>query len=167
MSGRVAAAVRGVRRAEIAEGRLRLLLENDLAAIAGGRREIAGHIADLALDAITLHRLEVLFEEVVSNIVRHGFQPGGAHLICVLVDPAADRVRFVFEDDGADFDPLSHPEPPRPADLATAEPGGLGLPLIRRLASDLRYERAAGVSRIFAGEFAPANRLFASILRAA
>lgn len=158
---------RGLRRSDVIEGRLRLELENDLAAIASGRLEIAGHISELRLDEITMHRLEAFFEEVVSNIVRHGFEPGGAHRIGVLIDPYTDEVRFMFEDDGVEFDPLAHPEPPRPADLAGARPGGLGLPLIRRVAHGLRYERAAGVSRILGGDFTPANRLFASIRRAA
>ena len=51
------------------------------------------------------NRLEVLFEELVSNTIRHGFAKGSGQSIHVQVERGPDAVTLVFEDDGSPFDP--------------------------------------------------------------
>jgi anti-sigma regulatory factor (Ser/Thr protein kinase) len=161
-----ASAAAGLRSAEAAGGALRLVLDNSIAAIEAGRQEILKFLAPRALDALVINRLEVVFEEVVSNIVRHGFERGADQTILVAVSETPGAVELVFEDDGSPFDPVQAPEPPKATSIETAKLGGMGVPLIHRLASSLRYEvPAPGEGRsILAGRpFAPRNRLTATI----
>ena len=53
----------------------------------------------------------------------------------------AQAIVMIFEDDGLPFDPCSRPDPSLPRTLADAQVGGLGLLLVRRMATTLRYER--------------------------
>jgi anti-sigma regulatory factor (Ser/Thr protein kinase) len=133
-------AIDGLRTRSIAGGDLGLVLNNTLAAIEAGRLEILRHLAPLALDALVINRVEVVFEEVISNIVRHGFKPGAEQTILVHVAARPQAIAFVFEDDGAPFDPTTAPEPAPLTTLESAPLGGLGIPMVRRLAASVAYE---------------------------
>lgn len=138
---------------------LTLQLDNAIASIEIGRLALNAYLEPLACDARLLNRLEVVFEEIVSNIVRHG---GGAGRILVRAEFLAERegggpaVRLTVEDDGAAFDPLHLPEPEMTARLEDAQLGGLGIPLIRRLSRTVSY------ARVGAGQSA-LNRLVAMV----
>ena len=151
----------GVRSAAIVDGRLEMVLNNRIAAIEDGRRCLVEFLAGQALSEVVHHRMEVVFEELVSNTIRHGFTMHSEQSIHVRVEPGPGRIEFVFEDDGMAFNPLEA----RPAEpltsIETARIGGLGIPLVAKLSARLAYERpvlAAGATG-----FAPRNRLFVAI----
>jgi serine/threonine-protein kinase RsbW len=160
----------GLRSAERAPDQLVLILNNTLAAIEAGRLELLDFLGPAALDPRVVNRLEVVFEEVIANIVRHGFAPGADQAIRVAVQATPDTVQLVFEDEGRPFDVTVAPDPPHPTSLETAPLGGLGVPLIHKLARSLRYETPEpGEASCHLGgrPFAPRNRLFVTIARAA
>jgi len=106
--------------------------------------------ADLrvALDVRGLHgrarnQAELVFEEVVSNVVRHGCGDGRAHRIVVSLAGDAHALVLTFDDDGLPFNPLDQPIPTLPTSLDDAPLGGLGLLLVHRASKDLRYERTS------------------------
>ena len=147
-----------MRSAEIADGRLRLILNNTLAAVEDGRSEILRFLGPL--DGMAQNRLEVLFEELVSNTIRHGFAKGSDQSIHVQVERAPGAVTLVFEDDGLPFDPTQAELPDGFTSAETARIGGLGIPLIVKLSSALGYEEIA--PRAGAG-FRPRNRTTVSV----
>ena len=73
----------GLRSAETVDGTLRLVLNNSLAAVEDGRSAIVRFLGPI--DSRALNRLEVLFEEMVTNTVRHGFDKGSDQSIHVAV----------------------------------------------------------------------------------
>jgi anti-sigma regulatory factor (Ser/Thr protein kinase) len=146
----------GLSSAEIVDGRLRLVLNNCIAAVEEGQSEISAFLAGHVHDAKVLHRIGVLYEELVSNIIRHGFVRDSRQSIHVSVAHKPGIVEMIFEDDGVPFNPLEAPPPEPFSSLENARIGGLGISLVVKLASDLSYERlepAAG------GGFAPRNRM--------
>ncbi|HTC84282.1 MAG TPA: ATP-binding protein [Rhizomicrobium sp.] len=151
----------GVRSAAIVDGRLELVLNNRKAAIEDGRRCLVEFLAGQVLDEVVRHRLEVVFEELVSNTIRHGFAMHSDQSIHVRVEPRPGLVEFTFEDDGWPFNPLEV-EPAEPfKSIETAKIGGLGISLVAELSAHLSYERLAP----HAGQlgFAPRNRLVVAI----
>lgn len=84
---------------------------------------------------------ELAFEEIVSNIIRHGRPDAGSHHIDVILACEPSLVVLTFEDDGVPFDPLARPTPTLPSSLEEAPLGGLGLLLLRKASTQLRYER--------------------------
>ena len=110
---------------------------------------------------VVRHRLEVVFEELVSNTIRHGFTRDSDQSIHVRIEPKPGLVEFTFEDDGTPFNPLEV-EPPAPfKSIETARIGGLGISLVVKLSAHLSYERLAPHT----GQpgFAPRNRLVVAI----
>lgn len=152
----------GLRSASIVDGKLLLVLNNTLAAIEDGRRRMLDFPPLLALDAPARHRLEVIFEELVANIIRHGFAKHSNQSIHVLIDPRPDAIAFTFEDDGEPFNPLETAPPPAFSSIEAAKVGGLGIHLVAKLSADLRYERLTP-SASDAEDFMPSNRIMVSV----
>jgi serine/threonine-protein kinase RsbW len=115
----------------------RIVLETTMSAVETGRLAILDYLAPLALDDRVINRIEVILEELVGNVVRHGAVDAIA--LDVLARP--DEIELAVEDDGPEFNPLELTSPARFTTLEEAELGGLGVPLIRRLSRSVRYGR--------------------------
>ena len=156
----------GLRSARTCDEALHLELDNDLAAIESGRRTIREWLAPIKLSPKVTHRWEVIFEEIVSNIVRHGFSRGSRQTVLVTASRSPHTIDFTFDDDGRPFDPLAAPEPKPFRSLEAAPLGGLGVALVRHLAAAMSYERDPKISTAGAPTepaFTPRNRLRVSI----
>lgn len=156
----------GLRSSRIVGDDLRLVLNNTLASIEDGRREIERHLEPQGLSALVAHRLEVVFEELIANIVRHGFRPGSDQTILVDVAARPGRIELTLTDDGAPFNPLEAPAPKPFETLETARIGGLGVALVRKLSAEVRYDAPgpdAAVADLEGRPFAPVNRIVVAI----
>ncbi len=60
----------------------------------------------------------------------------------IRLERRGDSVNVEYADGGREFDPLSSPPPDLGASLAERQAGGLGLHLVRRTMSDLKYIRS-------------------------
>ena len=87
-------------------------------------------------------RLNLILDEVISNIAHHGLCNAPGHLIHLTFRIAAESVDIVVTDDAPPFDPFA-PRPERPdlpiEDIAI---GGLGLRLIETFTTGKDYHRA-------------------------
>ena len=89
------------------------------------------------------YNCELVFEEVVTNIIKHGYtNADGEHRIDVSLDFPERSIVLRFYDDAAPFDPLQHePSSERPTSTQEIPIGGRGLMLLRKAAEHLQYER--------------------------
>ncbi len=106
-----------------------------------GLAQGAGALRDLLnvqqVDVTRRNNIEVVFEEVVANIVRHGAPRSDVGVAIAFGD---DEIVMTFEDDGVPFDPRERPDPVAPTSIDDATVGGLGLVLLRKL-TRMAYER--------------------------
>ena len=98
----------------------------------------------LGIDERALGRIDVVLEELVSNVVRHSRR---ASVILLAAAWAAGELELEISDDGEPFDPVAAPDPAPFTELEEARLGGLGIHLVRRLATTLDYARIAGAPR--------------------
>ena len=91
---------------------------------------------------------ELALEEVFTNIVRHGTQPGKVPSVEVSLVVATDGLTMTIEDDGPRFDPLSLPEPDITADLDERPVGGLGVFLVRQMMDAVSYQYVGTRNRL-------------------
>jgi serine/threonine-protein kinase RsbW len=120
------------------EPTLVLNLPNDPAVIEESRHAVVEFLEPCGVTARTMNRVEVVLEELVSNLIRHGKD---VHSITVIASCHSGSIELAVEDDGAEFDPLVKPEPDPFTSLADAPLGGLGIALVRRLTCAVRYDR--------------------------
>lgn len=138
-------------RASSGEAPLRLTLANELAEVERARQQVDAFLAPHALGRRTRYAVELVIEELLVNVISHAFPDNGRHDIELSVSVDRHEVVVTVDDDGIAFDPLRAPEPPVPATLEQATPGGLGIRLLRRYASHLAYTRSDGRNRLTAG----------------
>ena len=149
----------GLRSSQPVDGGVAIVLNNTLDAVEDGRLALLSFFEELGLETQPIHRLEVIFEELITNIVRHGFEAGSEQSIHVRATAAPGQIELTVEDDGVPFDPLWALTPEPYTDLETARIGGRGIPLITSLSSSVRYEKPAAGD----GAFKPNNRLMLTV----
>ena len=121
------------------------MLHNDLAELERLAAAVGGFCQAEALpDEVAFH-LNLVLEELVSNVVSYGYDDGGApHAISVHLVREDSGVAVEVIDDGRPFDPLSVPEPDVEASLEDRPVGGLGVHFLRTMMRDLHYRREHG-----------------------
>jgi anti-sigma regulatory factor (Ser/Thr protein kinase) len=99
-------------------------------------------LRNAGVDEHATHHVALVLEEMLSNVGTHGRSSGMPATVHIAVE--SDRVRGEIVDSGHFFDPRAAPDPDLGTDVADRPIGGLGLFLIRRLASELDYARREG-----------------------
>lgn len=84
---------------------------------------------------------QVALDELLSNTVRCGFEPGQNGTLDVRFGIVAGSLDVLIVDDGAPFDPWSRPDPEVSAPLEERPVGGLGIYVARRLMDAVDYTR--------------------------
>ena len=97
---------------------------------------------ELKPSARARYNIELVFEEIVGNILRYGAPPGRELHIEAQIHRDGESVVMTFEDDGMAFDPCSSSAAPART-LEEDRDGGFGLTIVRHAASAMRYERCA------------------------
>jgi serine/threonine-protein kinase RsbW len=89
----------------------------------------------------TVFDINVVLDELISNIIKYGYSDDAAHGILVRLAATDTVVEIGIEDDGKAFDPFALPEPDLSLPLAERPVGGLGLHFVRKLMDDIEYKR--------------------------
>ena len=108
--------------------------------------ELAAFLSSRGVSAASIHDVQLVFEEIAANIVRHGTPPGARVGVQLEVEPGPDAILLRVADDGRPFDPTTvadaPPSPGAPGAAETAErAGGFGLSIVRRMTSAIAYRR--------------------------
>jgi anti-sigma regulatory factor (Ser/Thr protein kinase) len=101
--------------------------------------KVMAFLSEQGVDSRATHHVAVVFEEVLSNLAKHGNCRDIPSKIAVRILP--DKVIGEVIDAGPPFDPRLAPRPPVGVAAADRPIGGLGLHLVRKLSSDLEYAR--------------------------
>ena len=124
---------------------LQLTLHGADAGLRQLRPAVAEYCRCEGIDQRSQRRLKVIVDELVSNLLLHAHAQGGQELLIeVELDRTADGLRLCLRDNGQPFNPLEAPDADVASDLEDRPIGGLGLHLVRQLASRLRYSREGG-----------------------
>jgi len=135
---------RGDRSAKVVAHRHTFTLRNDITELQSLARvlEDLGRTIGLSLEHI--HTLNLAMEEIITNIIRYGYEDDREHRIEVRIVVDDTRVNLEIEDDGKSFNPLEVPIPDVDRPIAERPIGGLGLFLVRNLMDELAYTRRGG-----------------------
>jgi serine/threonine-protein kinase RsbW len=121
-----------------------ITLRNELSELDTMSRRLGEFGVDQRLHPQVVHDLDLALEEILANIMLHGYTDGGEHEIMVRLAVQPGEVRVDVEDDGAPFNPLETPEPDAAIPPSERPIGGLGIHLVRKLMDRLEYRRQGG-----------------------
>lgn len=94
-------------------------------------------------------QIKLVIEEVVMNILSHGYEEGGEHDILIELASDAEKIGIEIVDDGRPYDPLTEaPAPDTGAPLADRPVGGLGVYLVCALMDEASYRREDNRNRL-------------------
>jgi len=97
-----------------------------------------------ALHEDAVYRVNLALEEIISNIIKYGYDDQALHDIEVRIAVHQDYLVLTIEDDGQEFNPLALPEPDIEKPTEEREIGGLGIHLVRSMCDSMRYSRKKG-----------------------
>ena len=122
----------------------RLQIRNDLQEIARMSREVADWCRKEGLPPGVEYQIDLVLDEVVSNVIRHGLKDDHVHLIDVHLRLDGQDLVLEIADDGVPFNPLEAPPPDISKPIEERRIGGLGIHLVREMMDDLSYDRRDG-----------------------
>lgn len=87
------------------------------------------------------YHLLVSIEEILTNIIKYGFDEQGVHPIHITFRCVEEHIEMEFEDRGREFNPLETEEPDFDTPVAERQLGGLGIHLVKKMMDVTKYRR--------------------------
>jgi anti-sigma regulatory factor (Ser/Thr protein kinase) len=107
---------------------------------------------EAALPEACLGVLDLMIEEVFMNVCCHAYPDGAPGIVTLTYSiPSPGELSVEVGDQGVEFNPLNADPPDLESDLAKLKIGGLGIFLVKTLATSLAYRRDDGWNRLTFG----------------
>jgi anti-sigma regulatory factor (Ser/Thr protein kinase) len=87
------------------------------------------------------YHLLVSIEEILTNIIKYGFDEQGVHPIHITFRYNLGVIEMEFEDRGKEFNPLETAEPDIETPIEDRQLGGLGIHLVKNMVDLAEYRR--------------------------
>ncbi len=120
---------------------IRLSVRNNLTDLPSLQETIRDFLKCHAVSSEVIYNVCLTVEEIVTNTIKFGYTDVEPHEIVVNLTLAPEEAILVIEDDARGFDPQTAPEPELTQPVEQRPIGGLGLHLVRSLATRLTYRR--------------------------
>jgi anti-sigma regulatory factor (Ser/Thr protein kinase) len=125
-----------------------LSIHNTLAALVEAQQSVEAFLSAHGVPFEAAYAVRLSIEELVSNIIRHGYDDREPHEIGLYLGIQARSIELRIDDDGRPFDPNSTEPVPVPASLEEAPTGGMGLSLVRSIAGPIEYQRLGSRNQV-------------------
>lgn len=129
------------------------IFKNDINEIS----RLEGLIEDLTakweLNPALSFNLNIVVEELLSNIIFYGFEDSNEHLITVTIKKDT-ALRITISDDGKAFNPLTKSaEDEINKSIEDRKIGGLGIHFVKQIMDEFRYERKNEKNELYLTKF--------------
>ena len=128
--------------------KLDFLTENTFDSVADGARKLEVFAEESALPPRKAYQLDLIYEELMTNVVKYSYSDGGSHQIQVSLENNDQTLTFTIIHDGSDFNPWTQADPDLNVPLEERGVGGIGIMLVRKFSLSASYERRDGKSII-------------------
>jgi serine/threonine-protein kinase RsbW len=125
----------------MADGRASLELRPDISELARLATAFTAFATQHAVPADALNALQLSLEEVVTNVITHGYQKSGSKMVQVRLTARPGEFIAEVEDEAPAFDPLARAVPDLAQPLEDRPIGGLGVHLVKNLMDTVTYKR--------------------------
>ena len=110
--------------------------------------KLEGFTADFALKAglsdKDLFALQIIVEELVTNVIDYGGVPAGEHAVHVDLSAEGGELLIRLTDRGTEYNPLLREDPDTTLPAEQRPIGGLGVHFCKKLTDAQEYERRDG-----------------------
>jgi anti-sigma regulatory factor (Ser/Thr protein kinase) len=130
------------------EQTVNVAIRNDVADLANVVETVDRVGAEAGIPARTVMQLQVVLDEVLSNIIKYAWPDGGSHEFCVGISVQDGGIEIKITDDGRPFNPLNQVPPAAPPPGRRPVPGGVGIHMVKQLVDGFEYVRFDGHNQI-------------------
>ena len=116
-------------------------LDNKLSDLKALNQHLIDFGRDIGLPELIISEINVCLDELFTNIVFYGFKDDRVHKIKFTIKVDGTMLIATMEDDGVPFNPLKKKAAELPTDIDSAQIGGLGILIIKKLMDSVCYER--------------------------
>ena len=109
---------------------------------------VAQLAAEHGLPEDVVFSVNVVLDEMLSNIIKYGYTDDAIHEIHIRLSVAGPMLTAEIEDDGQPFDPCAAAPVDVDAPLKDRKEGGLGIHIVRTLMTEVGYARVDGRNRL-------------------
>jgi len=99
---------------------------------------------ELGLEMELLMSLNLVMEEMVSNIIFYAYPEGTEGTIDIAVESDGKELTFFLNDYGREFDPTKKADPDLNINPAERDIGGMGIFIVRNIMDSVTYQRLGG-----------------------
>ncbi len=99
---------------------------------------------ELHLDMEMQMNLNLVMEEMVSNVIFYAYPKGSDSEIELLAKSDGKKLTFVLSDQGKEFDPTAKEDADPDVNPAEREIGGMGIFIVKNIMNHVTYQRLEG-----------------------
>ena len=99
---------------------------------------------ELGLDMELLMNLNLVMEEMVTNVIFYAYPEGEDAEIELLAKSDGKELTFVLSDQGKEFDPTAKEDANPDINPADREIGGMGIFIVKNIMNKVTYQRLEG-----------------------
>ena len=99
---------------------------------------------ELNLDMELQMNLNLVMEEMVSNVIFYAYPEGKTAEIELLAESNGKELTFVLSDQGKEFDPTLKDDANPDVNPAEREIGGMGIYIVKNIMNEVTYQRLQG-----------------------
>ncbi|MEI8183054.1 MAG: ATP-binding protein [Desulfomonile sp.] len=118
-----------------------LLIRNNVSELIKSVKAVNTFLEAHGLSSRIVYNVNLVFEEILTNIMKYAFQDDWDHEIQVLFVLQDVDIVLEFVDDGQEFNPLSVPPPEMRESILDSAAGGLGIHLVKQVVERIEYRR--------------------------
>jgi anti-sigma regulatory factor (Ser/Thr protein kinase) len=96
------------------------------------------------LSSKLIYAVNLILEEIVTNIIKYGYEDEETHEIEVRIEVEQGEVALTVVDDAREFNPLTIPPPDQSKSAMDRIEEGLGLQFVRHMRNAMEYRREEG-----------------------
>ena len=142
---------------ETAGPKLELTVPNHLSENARVKKHFDTFAEDYGIPEKIRLKMNVVFDELLTNIISYAYQDNKEHDIKIKVELSADRLKVSMVDGGIPFNPLGVETPDMKLSLEDRKIGGLGIHLVRNMMDRVSYRRRIDKNVITVVEYLKAD----------
>lgn len=124
--------------------RKELKLKNQVGELERVNTFVAEICEELHLDSELQMNLNLVMEEMVSNVIFYAYPQGATADIELLAESDGKELTFVLSDQGVAFDPTQKEDADVDVNPADRELGGMGIYIVKNIMNQVTYQRLKG-----------------------
>ena len=103
---------------------------------------------ELDIDIHTMMKLQLVLEEMVSNVIFYAYPQGTSADITLTAESNGQELTFILSDNGKPFDPTAKEDADTETNPMDREQGGMGILIVKNIMNEVTYQRLGDENRL-------------------